>query len=123
MNKILHLFFIVLVLFAAPAAFSQEPIEEVVIVPPVKESPGFNAPEFVPIQVYLCQDQMILIVPRMSLGATTVCLENLDNGSSDNHVFILDEATIIPAPSNSGTYRILMTLPDGRSYQGEFEIN
>lgn len=121
MNKIFHLFF--LVLFVAPSAFSQEPIEEVVITPPVKESPGFNAPELIPIQVYLCQDQKILIVPRMPLGAATVCLENLATGSSDNHVLILDEATIIPAPSNSGRYRILLTLQNGRSYHGEFEMN
>lgn len=123
MNKIFHLFFIVSALFVATAAFSQEPIEEVIITPPVKESPGFNAPELIPIQVYLCQDQKILIIPRMPLGAVTVCLEDLATGSSDNQVLILDEATIIPAPLNSGTYRILLTLPNGRSYHGEFEIN
>lgn len=123
MSKILHLFFIVLALFIAPAAFSQEPIEEIIIAPPVKESPGFNAPELIPIQVYLCQGQKILIVPRMPLGVVTVCIESLSTGLSDSSAAIIDDALTIHAPSNSGTYRILLTLPNGRSYQGEFEIN
>lgn len=125
MKRFINIICAALTVFSAATASGQEPIEEIILVPSVEERPGFNAPELVPVQVYLLRsDQKILIVPRIPLGVVTVCIDSFTSGSSaDSLTVVADDTGTITAPSCLGTYRILLTLPNGRLYQGEFNIN
>lgn len=124
MKRFINIICAALTVFTAATASGQEPIEEIIIVPSVEERPGFNAPELVPVQVYLLRsDQKILIVPRIPLGVVTVCIESLTNEGSDSLIVVADDTSTITAPSCLGRYRILLTLSCGRLYQGEFNIN
>lgn len=124
MKRFINIICAALTVFTAATASGQEPIEEIIIVPSVEERPGFNAPELVPVQVYLLRsDQKILIVPRIPLGVVTVCIESLTNEGSDSSTVVVDDTSTITAPSCLGRYRILLTLSNGRLYQGEFNIN
>lgn len=124
MKRFINIICAALTVFTAATASGQEPIEEIIIVPSVEERPGFNAPELVPVQVYLLRsDQKILIVPRIPLGVVTVCIESLTNEGSDSLTVIADDTSTITTPSCLGRYRILLTLSNGRLYQGEFNIN
>lgn len=125
MKRFINIICAALTVFTAATASGQEPIEEIIIVPSVEERPGFNAPELVPVQVYLLRsDQKILIVPRIPLGVVTVCIDSFTSWSSaDSLTVVADDTGTITAPSCLGRYRILLTLSNGRLYQGEFNIN
>lgn len=116
-----------LLLSAFPCAHAAEDADE--IIPIVQTRPSMptetypKAPAFIPIEAEFSRDsQSIEIFYRYDVGVVEVSLSELSSGDivSFSHQGI--GTVILPAVLASGRYLITFTLPDGREYQGEFEI-
>lgn len=112
----------------AEAQSSPGPVQEIVVSVP-KPDPGpsvFRSPAApVPMRAFLLSESsgmLINVVPSYSLGLVDVEIENLDTGDCVSRAVLMQASVFVPVSNLPGRYLVTFALPDGREYQGEYEI-